>query len=154
MPAPVLPHLFSIGLLGHMDPQPAHTAHCFKPWGPNCCIHDRTQVCSLELIEHGASELTFQTMECIHVFCDVCPTSLAAYFLSLQPLLKPSNSTHNVGIGVKTLNCLFPLTSCVNTWYPCINTWNCNIQLYNIDGFLSLLVVLASSALVDYFVAS
>ena len=75
--------------------------------------------------------VNIQTMECIHVFCDVCPTDLAAYFLSLQPLLKLSNSTHNVGLGVKTFNCWLPLTSCVNSWHGILaSTHGCQIQLY------------------------
>jgi len=98
-------------------------------------------------------KVNIQTMECIHVFCDVCPTDLAAYFLSLQPLLKLSNSTHNVVLGVKTLNCLLPLTSCVNSWHGLAPTHGIvKFSCIDIDGVLSLLVVHLCSGLVDYFV--
>jgi hypothetical protein len=73
-----------------------------------------TQVCSLQLMEHRGLRVKFQIMEWY--------MSSAMFILHIRLLischsrhLKLSNSIHNVGVGVKTLNCLFPVTCCVNS---------------------------------------
>jgi hypothetical protein len=73
-----------------------------------------TQVCSLQLIEHRGLRVKLQIMEWY--------MSSAMFILHIWLLischsrhLKLSNSVHNVGVGVKTLNCLFPVTCCVNS---------------------------------------
>jgi len=92
-----------------------------------------TKFCCLQLIEHGASELRSKlwnaymsfVMFVLQIWLLISCHSNHSWNCQIQLI------NHNVGLGVKTLNCWLPLTSCVNSWHGILaSTHGCQIQLY------------------------